>query len=265
MCLIIFNWQPNQKHLLTLVSNRDEFHNRPSLDAHYWLDQPHIYGGRDLKKNGTWLAVSKYHRFAAVTNYRSPEKDTFERSRGEIPSQFLCSELTAHEFSANLAEKEYAGYNALLYDGSELIYCTNRNSEDDSNFSHHFEALPPGQYGLSNHLLNTPWHKIKRTKPALEKLHKFSENKDISTHLLNAFQDVKLANDENLPSTGISKSLEKLWSPAFITGPNYGTRTSTVVIMSKEQSYVQERQYKGEPNKFHEQAKLISVRPKIAP
>jgi len=257
MCLIIFDWQPSQKHILTLASNRDEFHNRPSLDAHYWEDQPHIYGGRDLKENGTWLAVSKHNRFAAVTNYRSPETGSFQRSRGEIPSQFLCSKLSAAEFSSTLSERKYAGYNALLFDGIQLIYCTNRDSKDDITFKHRIEILTPGKYGLSNHLLNTPWHKVKRTKPALDELHNFSENKDIASHLLTALQDVEHAKDEDLPSTGINKSLETLWSSAFISGPNYGTRTSTVIIMSKNESYVQERQYRGERCQFKEQSEHV--------
>ena len=35
MCLIIFNWQPDSQRPLILAENRDNIHNRASLDAHF--------------------------------------------------------------------------------------------------------------------------------------------------------------------------------------------------------------------------------------
>lgn len=71
MCLITFAYHAHPKYKLILLSNRDEFYNRPTLPARFWKDKPDILGGRDLLQLGTWLAVSKQGKFAAVTNYRT--------------------------------------------------------------------------------------------------------------------------------------------------------------------------------------------------
>ncbi len=44
---------------------------RPTKPAHFWEDAPHILGGRDEVRGGTWLGVNKSNgRFAFLTNYR---------------------------------------------------------------------------------------------------------------------------------------------------------------------------------------------------
>jgi len=230
MCLIIFDWQPDEKRVLTLASNRDEFYARPSQDAHFWADHPHIFGGRDLKMNGTWLAVSNNLRLAAVTNYRSPDRTQYSRSRGEIPSQFLNSSLSALEYAKQLSEFSYAGYNALLYDGQQLIYCHNQASDENNNI----QVLTAGHYGLSNHFLDTPWPKVQLTKLALGKTNALTEKEEISEVLLTALQNKTEFNDEELPDTGIGLELERLLSSPFIVSPSYGTRTSSVVMIEKE-------------------------------
>jgi len=229
MCLIVFNWQPNTKRMLTLASNRDEFYARPSKAAHYWDDQPNIFGGRDLKMNGTWLAVSRNMRFAAVTNYRSPNSQTHPRSRGEIPHDFLNSNDSAAHFAQQIHKDQFAGFNALLFDGENLVYCHNQKN----NLGEYAEAisLTEGEYGLSNHLLNTPWPKVQRTKQSLMGIKHHKNKPEITQHLLTALQNEIIAADDQLPDTGIGLELERLLSPAFITSPSYGTRTSTIVII----------------------------------
>ena len=232
MCLIVFSWQPNTKRVLTLASNRDEFYDRPSQKAHYWSESPHIFGGRDLKMNGTWLAVSRDMRFAAVTNNRSPNNQTLPRSRGEIPCSFLNSKLNAAQFAQQIQKDEFAGFNALLFDGESLVYCHNQKN----NFGEYEDAidLPAGDYGLSNHLLDTPWPKVRRTKEALKNMSTLQHKPDISQHLLNALQNNEIAPDDQLPNTGVGLEFERILSPTFITSPKYGTRTSTVVIIEHE-------------------------------
>jgi len=255
MCLIIFSWQPNAKRMLTLASNRDEFYERPSQDAHFWEDSPNIFGGRDLKMQGTWLAVSRNMRFAAITNFRSPESQTYLRSRGEIPHLFLNSTLSAIDYSAQIPKQEFAGFNALLFDGEHLVYC--HNQKDKQGQYSAGTILPAGHYGLSNHLLNTPWPKVVRAKNALHGTEALNQLTDISKHLLTALQDQEIAADENLPSTGISIEFERLLSAPFISSPIYGTRTSTVVLIEKKienrQVYFHERQYQQNVNHFKDQ------------
>jgi len=272
MCLIVFNWQPNSKRMLTLASNRDEFYARPSKAAHYWDDKPNIFGGRDLKMNGTWLAVSRDMRFAAVTNFRSLNNQTHLHSRGEIPHNFLNSNDSAAHFAQQIQKDQFSGFNALLFDGESLVYCHNQKN----NLGEYEEAirLPEGEYGLSNHLLNTPWPKVQRTKNSLAGIKHHTNNPKIAQHLLLALQNEEIAADDQLPETGVGLELERLLSPAFITSPSYGTRTSTIVIIeghtdktiktSKNRSrkakliYFHERQYHANTHKFEDQTYTIT-------
>ena len=91
MCLIVFAWQTSKDYPLIVAANRDEFHQRPTQDAHWWPDRPEILAGRDLQAGGTWLAVGKHSRFAAITNYREPSFTKGQyRSRGELVTQFVA-------------------------------------------------------------------------------------------------------------------------------------------------------------------------------
>ena len=87
----------------------------------------------------------------------------------------------------------------------------------------------------------------------------------LAQHVLSALQNDEIASDDLLPNSGVGLALERLLSPAFITSPSYGTRTSTVVIIEQESStthpspndkaqkiFFHERQYQGDKNKFKE-------------
>jgi uncharacterized protein with NRDE domain len=273
MCLIVFSWQPDAKQMLTLASNRDEFYARPSQSADYWSDKPTIFGGRDLKMHGTWLAVSRTMRFAAVTNYRSPDTHSYPRSRGEIPSDFLTSNDSAFDFAQEIQKNTYAGFNALLFDGTHLVYCHNQKN----NFGMYEKAivLTAGEYGLSNHLLNTSWPKVERTKASLSEIQHLNNKSDITQGLLKALKNDEKASDADLPNTGVKLEFERLVSSPFITSPNYGTRTSTIVIIDRldsddknkplkkplhkaQEIYFHERQYHKSKDKFEDNTYTIT-------
>lgn len=252
MCLIAFDWQPQAKRKLLLISNRDEFYHRPSKSAHYWQDAPEIYGGKDLEMGGTWLAVSASSRFAAVTNFRQPDINKYPRSRGHIPSEFLKSESSAIDWADNNKEhlNEFSGFNALLYDGEALVYLSNRNGGSAV-------TLDAGLYGLSNHLLDTPWPKVVKAKRALRHVSENAPVDQIHHHLLNSFQDDQLAEDRELPDTGVGIDLERMLSAMYIHSPSYGTRTTTAVSIHREgEIQFTERNYdpkqQGEFTQHHE-------------
>lgn len=228
MCLIAFDWHPKANRKLTLISNRDEFYHRPSKTAHYWDDNPTIYGGKDLEMGGTWLAVSTESRFAAVTNYRQADMSKYPLSRGKIPSDFLESSNSAIEWFEQYqhALSDFAGFNAILYDGEDLVYISNRNGSEAL-------LLTQGQYGLSNHLLDTPWPKVVKAKSALLRHLEEPHPAKVNDRLLDEFQNHSIAPDDELPNTGVGIDLERMLSPMFIRSPSYGTRTSTALSIYK--------------------------------
>lgn len=250
MCLIIFSWQPDSQRPLILAANRDEFHARESRDAHFWEDIPSIFGGRDMEKKGSWLALSKQkdhknYRFACLTNFRNPNQNSYPLSRGEIVSNFLINQIPAIDYAKNLPFDQHAGFNALFLDGKELVYCHHNGSEDPI-----FRNLSAGVYGISNAQLDTPWPKLVKTKKAFNTLDPAGPSEKIADHLFMSLKDKEIAADETLPDTGVGILLERMLSSAFIISPDYGTRTSTALIIernnSKEHIYFEERQFSSE-------------------
>ena len=224
MCVILFAYKVHPEFPLVLLANRDEYYDRPTETAHYWNDMPDILAGRDLVGGGTWLGVTKTGRWAAVTNYRDPSAPTGTLSRGRLVADFLQSSDAAETYLTTIskASNKYSGFNLLVgefcADRTELLYFSNRGGD--------IEKLESGIYGLSNHLLDTPWPKVEKGKAFLSKLIEQGFSKEACFELL---ADKALADDANLPDTGIGHEREKQISSIFIQTPNYGTRCSTVL------------------------------------
>jgi uncharacterized protein with NRDE domain len=226
MCLILLAWHSHPEYPLVAAANRDEFYARPTAPAAFWEDSPQVLAGRDLEASGTWLGITRTGRFAALTNYRDPSRNrTDAPSRGQLVSAFLRSAMAPNEYLGQI-EKDagsYNGFNLLFGDRDELIYFSNCGDSP--------RPLGAGIYGLSNHLLDTPWPKVEQGKTALaQALAALPDNSPLMVLL----QDRHIAPDQNLPRTGVSLEWERLLSAAFIHSPAYGTRSSTTVIVDRE-------------------------------
>jgi uncharacterized protein with NRDE domain len=240
MCLIGIAWQSHPRHALVLAANRDEFHARPSAAAGPWKEHPHIFGGRDIARGGSWLAVSTHGRLAAVTNVRRmATPDPRSPSRGTLVSNFLTGSLSAREYAESLRDEagNFSGFNLLIHDGAELLFLSNTPE-----FS--VEALAPGFHTVSNASLDTPWPKATRISAALKSW--AADSWESFTPLFKALGDRTPAPEAELPNTGIGKPMEKMLSPPFIVSPNYGTRCSTVVTIGEGKIDFAERRF--EPN-----------------
>lgn len=241
MCLIVFSWQPDNEHPFIVLANRDEFYQRPTQPVNFWEDNPNIFGGRDLKAGGSWLATDRRGRLAAVTNFREFPAPQAECSRGELVSQFLSYDLPAYDYLQSIKNraKLYGGFNLLIADDSGLYHCSNR-SQQPSNI----QKLSPGCYGLCNHLLDTPWPKLTRIKTAFKNIIHHSEEPDADV-LIQLMRDEQKVADHLLPDTGIGLEWERLLSSPFISSKDYGTRNTSLLVFNRkkglkwtEQSYL---------------------------
>jgi uncharacterized protein with NRDE domain len=234
MCLVLFAYKIHPKYKLMVAANRDEFYQRPTAPVHFWEDEPEILAGRDLEKMGTWMGVAKSGRFAALTNYRDPKEITEgKRSRGELVANALQYKGEIKEYMQSLVNNNdsYPGYNLLAGDGDELYYYSNVGKE--------LIKVAPGIYGVSNHLLNTAWPKVQTGKEGLAAILN-SNHEDYVETLLTLLQKADQAPDEILPQTGVSLEWERMLSSMFIKSENYGTRSSTVLLLDeKEIQYVE--------------------------
>jgi uncharacterized protein with NRDE domain len=232
MCLILLAWRVHPDFPLVFAGNRDEAYARPSAPAGFWSDEPAVFGGRDLEKGGTWLGVARNGRLAAVTNYRdgSAAKNA-PRSRGQLAAEFLRSAEDPRAYLERVAAStsDYGGFSLIVSDLRRAYWMSNRNRS--------IGEVLPGVHGLSNHLLDTPWPKVTRGKERISALMKADEAGLISG-LQGILADRTVAPDSKLPDTGVGLQRERELSPAFIAGERYGTRASTVLLVSSSNEVV---------------------------
>jgi uncharacterized protein with NRDE domain len=231
MCLVLIGLHQHPDYSLVVAANRDEFYDRPTSPATFWSDHPHVLGGRDLKAGGTWMGIDRSGRFAAVTNYRQGTRETAApRSRGHLVSDYLTTSADPERYLDEVERDAtlYNGFNLLVGDARRLFYYSNREGGR--------RTLGSGIYGLSNHLLDSPWPKVTASKNALGAL--LSGGSELIPDLLALLSDRRQAADESLPKTGVSLEWERLLSAAFITSPGYGTRSSTVLLVGRDGSVV---------------------------
>jgi uncharacterized protein with NRDE domain len=228
MCLILFAARAHPAYPLIVAANRDESYGRPAAPAAFWQDQPQICAGRDLEHGGTWLGLAKSGRFAAITNYRQrPRPLRGARSRGELTRAFLESSHDAHVYLRDVERHaaEYTGFSLIVGTLQELWFFSNRGSAP--------QPIAPGVHGLSNHLLDEPWPKVRRGVAALQSLLGAGEH-ELTSGLSELLTDRTPAPDDLLPSTGLDPERERAASASFIAGETYGTRASTIVLVGAD-------------------------------
>ena len=226
MCLILVAWRVHPDYPLVVAANRDEFFVRPTAPAAFWKDAPQVLAGRDLEAGGTWMGVTRTGRFAALTNFRDPAQNRSDApSRGRLVADFLVGDETPQACLARIAPhaSQCNGYNLLLGDGEALWWSSNMGGQP--------RPLEPGVYGISNHLLDTPWPKVGAGKTALAQALDSLPDDEALFALL---QDDGIHPDEELPQTGIPLDWERLLSSAFVKSPGYGTRGSTVLSIGRD-------------------------------
>jgi len=235
MCLLTVAIDQSRRFPLVVAGNRDEFFNRPAARLAWWSPGdglPDILGGRDLEAGGTWLGLTAQGRLAVVTNVRaaSAPRDPKAPSRGEIVQRWLAGDASTDRFWMRTALSGYNGFNLIAADfqRGDCFYASNQRPNP--------ERLERGLYGLSNGTLDSPWPKVEALKEATREALESCDTVDaLAARLFDALADRTQAEDDELPSTGVSREWEKLLSSAFIRTADgtYGTRCSTLVITER--------------------------------
>jgi uncharacterized protein with NRDE domain len=249
MCLAVVALDAHPQYRIVITANRDEFHARPAAPAHWWASD--MLAGQDLLGGGAWFGVSRGGRWALVTNFREGiPRDPDAPSRGELVTAALLDPSPPLLCAASIARDgaRYHGFNLLLGeiaprphppgkrrreipepppdDRNTAAYASNRASGGIS--------VSAGIHGLSNHLLDTPWPKLVRSK---ERLADALDGQALDSAAAFALlADREPAMDATLPMTGVSRERERMLSSAFIISPEYGTRCSTVFTLARDGS-----------------------------
>lgn len=223
MCVIAFAYKTAALGPLYLLANRDEYYARASAPLAWWPEpNQQVLGGRDLQGGGSWLALDTRGRFAAITNIRDGLRKQGERSRGLLVSEFVTGAASVLEFAAELrAERQrYAPFNLLFGQIDDLYHF--------HSVSGTLARVRPGIHALANATLDTPWHKTQKLMGALAACQRPPRDDEALSWLA----DEQPAPPGQLPNTGVGLTLEKLLSPVFIKGRDYGTRASLLLRAS---------------------------------
>lgn len=220
MCLIVLAHRVTEEFPLVLAANRDEDYDRPTHDAHAWPDMEDVVGGRDGLYGGSWLAVRRGGRLAAVTNLRGAERR--KRSRGFLVSDFVCGNGNTIEYAATIARdaEDYAGFHLIAGEAAgELMYIT-----PDVQV-----PLEPGVHAFSNAPADEEWPKTAFAAQSLRNA------LDIT--------NVEALVDELMRFLRTPRGINEVESEVFIAGDRYGTRSSAVVVATRNEILFAEQSY----------------------
>jgi len=224
MCLALVALNAHPRYTLVIAANRDEFHARAAEPARWWPEG--VLAGRDRVGGGTWFGVTRNGRWSLVTNFREGiPRDPRAPSRGALVTEALRAAEAPLVHAARVAidGQRFHGFNLLIGSGARAAYVSNRASGG--------VALSDGIYGLSNHLLETPWPKLVRSKAKLRAA--LQSDGDVAEAAFALLADREQAPAAVLPFTGVSTQWERVLSSAFIVTDDYGTRCSTVLTIDK--------------------------------
>jgi uncharacterized protein with NRDE domain len=227
LCLIALAHRASGRFPLVVAANRDEDYDRATHDAHFWNDAPGVLGGRDAVANGSWLAVTRSGRFAAVTNLRGAERKT--RSRGELVREFVTTDVAPRAYAERIARDahEYAGFHLLAGQVEGDIWHITPEAQ---------VALEPGVHAFSNAPAGEEWPKMVAARREMEVALRSLEDAETVLLLLRQFLQ-------------LPRGTESVESEVFIAGDRYGTRASTVIVATPEAILFGEQSFTrgGEP------------------
>ncbi|MCY4039637.1 MAG: NRDE family protein [Gammaproteobacteria bacterium] len=233
MCLIALAHHAVPDIRLAVLANRDEFHARPTAPADFWPDHPHVLAGRDLEAGGTWMGVTRSGRFAALTNYAAIRADA-PKSRGTLVADFLTTGTGTLEFLRGIRGEDYAGFNLVLFDGETLLCATNDGSAP--------RALGTGAHAISNTSIDADWPKMRDTRALLARAVETGINRKYEQLFLE-MRDTQEAADRDLPTGDAPLELRRRTSSRFVLGEDYGTRSTTLILIGAVQIDFEERSF----------------------
>ena len=207
MCLVVVAHRASDRYPLVVAANRDEEYARPTRAAEWWEEEG-IIGGRDMLHGGSWLAMSTAGRFAAVTNLRGAVKAAAGPSRGALVSDFVRGDGSAKSYAESVDVDAYGGFHLLA----------GRVGIDLVQLSGAVRPLDAGIFGLSNAPAEVVWPKV---MTATEAMRGALESPSASLMADSLMRLLRLEPSHGDPTRDL-----------FVRGERYGTRASTVIVVT---------------------------------
>ena len=215
---------------LVVAANRDELYARPTRPPE--ILGPSIVGGVDALSGGTWLAVNRAGRFAAVTNQRALDTPpTGLRSRGLAVKELAAAD-DPDAYVAALDPKRYASMNLVWGDAARACIAYLRRDTGEKTI----EQLPQGVHVLCNDRLGAPdFPRGDRLHAAIEAALQHSRAfTELVQPLRAALRDHTRIELADTPSSHLPPELARELTATCIHSDHYGTRSSTLLAIAKD-------------------------------
>ena len=257
MCVVFWTTH-DPDYSLILLANRDEFLQRPAEPAKWHANGTRILCGIDVLAGGTWVGMSSSGALSALTNvYEFPQVRTTAdgrplQSRGDLVKQWLQGHDSPTMLDHMYASRhEYGAFNLLLgriKDGRvHMNFISNRPRDAPIRT---FEE--PNVRGLSNSSPDDPWPKIRRGEALVEEVLAGERHgqAELIERLFGVLQSTSASSacQEDLPrlihvppmrvpSSADGTRLASAQEVKEATTGWYGTRTSTIILVSRAAPY----------------------------
>ncbi|KAJ8712749.1 hypothetical protein PYW08_008053 [Mythimna loreyi] len=241
MCILfMFNGTHDAKsdYSLVLISNRDEYYNRATENMAPWKEDPNVIGGRDLEVNegGTWLAVAPTRKKLGVLLNLAGTNNSAAKSRGKIVAEYVKSEkpITCYIQQIKNYTKDCNDFIFVSVEfrsaGPTITSYSNANDELNT----HKEAY----VGFGNSLPEEPLKKVDAGRIKLMQILTTFNKVSMQEELLEKLIELLKSDERHLPDHTLETKRPNLYkelSSIFVCIPkgNYGTRTHTIVLVTK--------------------------------
>lgn len=227
MCTIALLVEVVASAPLVVAANRDELYARPTRPPEPLGGA--LVGGVDALSGGTWLAVHRTGRFAAVTNQRALATPPLGlRSRG-LAVKELAAAADPDAYVAALDPTRYASMNLVWGDagGVSIAYARQEGTLE-------IVKLAPGIHVLCNDALGAAGF------PRGERLHAAIEHAlggadagwpALVPQLQRALADHTRVPLERVPPSHLEPGLARELTATCIHSAHYGTRSATILAL----------------------------------
>lgn len=217
MCTIAILFGVSEVPLI-VAANRDELYARRTRAPEVLA--PGVAGGVDEESGGTWLAVHREGRFAAVTNQRAiAAKPAGVRSRGHVVRELIVAR-DPEAYVAALDPRQYASMNLMWGDADHVSVGYLRHDDGAKEVLH----LPHGVHTLCNDRIDAGG---------------FARCDRVREQLPRAWDPVALRavlSDHTrveAPPSHLPPELARELTAACIHTETYGTRSSSLVAIDR--------------------------------
>lgn len=260
MCILFIAVKQHPDYPVIICANRDEFHQRPTQNMHCWPDEK-IIAGKDLQAGGTWLGINTDGDFAALTNFRRPAHiDKSKRTRGDLVVQALNT--NKDKIRSNAANhkniQQYLTQESYRYNDFNLVFGPLNNLQVFDSVNKKLTVLDSGFHSICNGALDDIWPKMTL---GINTLHNIVNTNNINIEqLFDVMMNQEVAKKQHLPETGIPQEWESLLSSIFIVSPEYGTRSTTIILQSTSGDVtIYERSYNNDGKLDNNQYRRFTI------